>query len=335
MFKRKQAPPTRPIPQEPGTKGPLRRFLTRTFDKKWKVVLAALLSLLLLSLGGLYLYAHGLLSLMTHESIDTGNLSIMQSDSAYYNQVTGISNIVLFGIDTEGNIGRSDAIMIVTIDENSKTIKLSSVARDAYVNIPGHGMDKITHAFSFGGAQLAIQTLNENFGLDIRSYALANFYTLPKIIDALGGVSIYLTEKEVPEVPDIPAAGTYILNGEQALAFARIRNIDGDANRNQRQRDVMKAIFTKMFAQSITSYPSTLNRILPSLTTNLTPGEILLLAGKVVTQGITTIEEQRFPDPGDAVGQKIDGVYYTVFDIAETREKMGRYIYLNEPLPVE
>lgn len=249
----------------------------------------------------------------------------------YYEDVKGITNIALFGVDAPvGQRGRSDSIMIVTIDKNSKKIKISSIMRDSYVNIPDRGMDKINHAYAFGGPELALRTLNSNFHLDVRNYATVNFTTLPKVIDVLGGISITVTGEEASKISGISSAGTYNLTGAQALDYTRIRKIDSDFARAGRQRTVIEAIIKKMLKSSVTSYPGILSKVLPLVTTNLNSNDILGLAASVVTNGIKTIDQNRFPQEEVSSGQTIRGIYYYVFNREQTIHNMGKYIYLDE-----
>ncbi|MFH5835517.1 LCP family protein [Proteiniclasticum sp. C24MP] len=249
----------------------------------------------------------------------------------YYEDVKGVTNIALFGVDAPvGQRGRSDSIMIITVDKNSKKIKISSIMRDSYVNIPDRGMDKVNHAYAFGGPELALRTLNSNFHLDIRDYATVNFTTLPKIIDILGGITISVTSAEATKINGISGAGTYNLTGAQALDYTRIRKIDSDFARAGRQRTVIEAIIKKMLNSPVTSYPGILGKVLPLVTTNLKSNDILSLAGSVVTNGIRTIEQNRFPQEEVSEGQTIKGVYYYVFDREQTIHNMGKYIYLDE-----
>lgn len=222
--------------------------------------------------------------------------------------------------------------MLITIDENTKKLKLTSIPRDSYVNIPGRGMDKINHAYSYGGAQLALQTLNSNFGLDVKYFASVNFSSLPRIIDALGGVTLTVTDREAGsgEIPGIYKAGTYKMTGKQALAFSRIRSVDSDFERGRRQRDVMQGLINGMFGQSIASYPGLLGGILPLMATNLSSSEILSLAQSVVLNGVKNIEQARYPLENMGGGQMIDGVYYYVFDIPGTKDLIGKYVYLDQ-----
>ena len=321
--------------------------------KRWKVVLLSILMVVLFFTGVAYSYIHNLLNSTiqdeigkTDEELGIGNPDFEfeqegETENEYvdsplpffYEEVKGITNIALFGVDAPiGEKGRSDAIMIVTIDRNSKKIKLSSVIRDSYVNIPGRGMDKINHAYAFGGPELAIKTLNSNFHLNIKNYATLNFTTLPRVIDALGGVTITITDAEATQIPGINSGGTYNLTGEQALTYVRIRQIDSDFARSDRQRTVVEATIKKMLNQPVTSYPRVLSKILPLVTTNMNSNDILTIAGNVVASGIRTIDQKRFPEDSYSEPKKIKGIYYFVFNREKAIHNMGNYIYLDEDL---
>ncbi len=307
----------------------------KIFNKKWKVAILIIVSLLALVGVGAYAYTQVLLNSMPKVNISTNNedLGIDENENSYYNQVGGITNIVFYGIDSfEGKSGRSDAIMILTIDENTKKIKLTSIPRDSYVNIPGRGMDKINHAYAFGGPQLALKTLNSNFGLDVKYFATVNFSSLPKIIDSIGGITLNVTNAEAGtgNISGINTAGTYNLNGKQALSFSRIRKIDSDFERSRRQRDVIEAIINNMFTKNLTSYPGTLSTLLPLISTNMSSTEIIAMATDVITKDIKTFEQARYPLESMGKGQLINGIYYYVFDIEATKDLIGKYIYLDQ-----
>ena len=315
--------------------GKVRDFFRNLVNKRWKKVLLIVLGFLLVVGIGVFVYVGVLLGSMERVDISTSDedLGISEEETAYHRQVNGVTTVALFGIDSfDGTKGRSDSIMIVSVDENTKKIKLTSIPRDSYVNIPGRGMDKINHAYSFGGPELALSTLNSNFGLDIKYFASVDFTSLPKIIDALGGVSITVTAQEAGSnsIPGIKSAGTYVMNGAQALGFSRIRKIDSDFERGRRQRDVIEAIINKLLGQSVTSYPRTLGTILPLVTTNMRSSEVLSIGSSLVTKGISNIEKGRYPLPEMAGGKMINGVYYYVFDIEATRDLISRYIYFDE-----
>jgi len=314
---------------------------TKKKNKGLKIGLLVVLGLILFIVGFGYAYVHSLLNSTNQDQISKTDEDLgikvpvvetaAEASTYYYDNVTGITNIALFGVDAEmGKNGRSDTIMIVTVDKNTKKIKLTSIVRDSYVNIPDRGMDKINHAYAFGGAQLALKTINSNFNLDIRNYATVNFTTLPKIIDTIGGVKIKVTDAEATQIAGLSSGGTYNLTGAQALDYSRIRYIDSDFARSGRQRTVIEAIINKMLNSSVTSYPSILSKVLPMITTNMSSNDILGLATTVVTNGIRTIEQNRFPQDSLASGQTIKGIYYYVFKKDQTTDAMGRYIYLDE-----
>ncbi|MDD2371015.1 MAG: LCP family protein [Firmicutes bacterium] len=291
-----------------------------------RTIVWILITFCLLILGAM-LYLYFLFGSVKTQAISTENsdLGITETETK---QTQDIRNYVFYGIDTsEGTTSRSDAIMIVTVDTRNNKIKLSSVARDSYVDIPGYGMDKITHAYAYGGPELAIKTLNINFNLDIKYFATVNFDSMPKIIDSLGGVTVTVTDNEAAQISGISKAGTYLLNGKQALAFSRIRKIDTDFERGRRQRDVMEAIITKMLTVNKLTYPGILTKIMPEITTNMTTGQILEISYSVVANNISTIEQMRYPNSDLGEGKTINGVYYYVFDIAENKNRVLEYIY--------
>lgn len=295
--------------------------------KKVALIVVAVIVALLLAGGILaYSYVHNMLNQVEKVTIDE---SALGADNA--GNPSDIINIALFGIDAEeGETGRSDSIMILTLDKVHNRMKLTSIMRDSYVNIPDYGMDKINHAYAYGGPELAIRTLNENFGLNITDFAAVNFTSMPQIIDQLGGVTIDVTAEEIAtgNIPGITEPGEQVLNGEQALGYSRIRYATGDDfTRTERQRTVMNQIVTKLAQQPVSSYPTLFNELAPLIQTSLGNNEIISLAteyGSLAKQGI---QMARFPLDGDCTGQMIDGVYYLTFDLATEKEKINAYIF--------
>lgn len=261
-----------------------------------------------------------------------------------------ITNIALFGVDErEGETAfRSDAIMVLTVDKQNNKIKLSTVMRDSYVPIEDHGKDKIAHAYFYGGPELAVKTLNQNFDLNIREYATVNFNQMAQIVDAVGGVDIDLSEEErkaanqsiweQSEVanlsPDyIKSPGMQTLNGTQAVAYARIRYVgNADFERTDRQREVLKQIFEKVKRMNPLDYPGFAKKLLPCVETSLSIGEIMDLGGIMLRD--VTFEEMRFPDSQDLIGEKgtirVNGTDYLNVDIEQTKEHMHQFIFDDE-----
>ena len=302
-------------------------------DKKkkriWPKVLISILVVIAIIFSGGYFYIHNNLSKMNKVEIDKADLGISQDISTNYNNTDKIKNIDLFGVDApDGENGRSDSIMIATIDPVHKKLKLTSIMRDSYVNIPDRGLDKINHAYAFGGPQLAIKTINENFGLNIEDYMTVNFSSLPIIIDALGGVDITITDEEVSHIPGISSAGTYTLTGDQALAYSRFRYAEGgDYKRTERQRTVLEGLFAKALSMSASSYVSILDTVLPYVQTNMSSSTILSIGTKALTSFEGQLEQQRFPLDGYCEGEMIDGVYYLTFDAETTKQQFMDYIF--------
>ncbi|MDU3351583.1 MAG: LCP family protein [Clostridium sp.] len=121
-------------------------------------------------------YVMGLLNKMDNIKLNKDNLGIVEDEFKEYDNYSKIKNIALFGVDAvDGEAGRSDSIMIATVDPVHNKIKLTSIMRDSYVSIDGHGDDKINHAYAYGGPELAIKTINENFGMNIEDFVSVNF----------------------------------------------------------------------------------------------------------------------------------------------------------------
>lgn len=191
----------------------------------------------------------------------------------------GYRNIAIFGVDarTDTYDTRSDCIMIVSMNEENGIVKIVSVYRDTYVNIDGHGLDKITHAYAFGGPSLAISTINKNFDLDIKEHISVNFDAVQKIIDAVGGIEMSITNAEVPLMHSsrIKTGGIYNLNGAEALSYSRIRYLaGGDYKRTERMRDVLIATANKAKTLNPSELNKMLDTLLPEVRTNIKEKEI-------------------------------------------------------------
>lgn len=303
-----------------GKKNKLRPWL------KWTIgIFFVLVCIFLIS----FYTVHKTLGKVNQIPVDTSDLNINYEEIEEFENHEEIVNIALFGIDSKDGVsGRSDAIMIATIDPIHNKLKLTSIMRDSYVNIPDIGMDKINHAYAFGGPQLSIKTINENFGLDIKDYMSVNFTSLPEIIDILGGVEVNITDEEVPHIPGINSPGIYNLTGKQALSYSRIRYATGgDYVRTERQRTILSALFDKASMLSFTSFPELLNKVLPHIQTSLDTSDILSLGTKALMVASKGLVQDRFPRDGYCEGTMIDGIYYLAFDQATAKEQMMNYIF--------
>lgn len=212
----------------------------------------------------------------------------------------GITNILLVGVDGDnidrGN--RSDAMIILTIDSNNNDIRLTSLARDTYVNIPGYSTEKLTNAYAYNGPSLLIQTIKENFGISIDKYAAVNFSSFINIIDELGGVQIDISEAEVSQIEGINEAGSQVLTGEQALAYSRIRYIDSAYQRDNRQRTVLQALYNKLTNVSNDELLDIANTLFRYTKTNMTPMEIISVGTQAIKIKDTDFDQLEFPLEG-------------------------------------
>ncbi|WP_316746930.1 LCP family protein [Pedobacter gandavensis] len=259
-------------------------------------------------------------------------------------------NIALFAVDrrTEAEAGNSDVVIVISIDQLSGKIKMSSIMRDTYVNIEGSGMNKLNAAFAIGGPQLAIKTINQNFDLDIRDYINVDFYGAAKIVDALGGVQIPLKPEELSylnnylkelsiydKIPMVPVTepGLQKLSGKQAVAYTRIRAVGhGDAQRTERQRLVLIAIFDKLKAKGKEIFPVFATEILPNLETSMNNMTLFGFAGSILNSKNKTIDQARFPLDKESVGKRIDNIWYLTTDLKTTSNSLHQFIYNNNPL---
>lgn len=243
---------------------------------------------------------------------------------------TGVINIALFGLDnrSDSDDGRSDAIMILSVDRDHNKIKMTSIARDTLANVKDYGWNndsrdddwtKITHAFYYGahskdetksGPSVAVRALNENFNLNITKYAFVNFHEFAKVIDLVGGVEIEVEERELNQmnkhirgmikgsglkIKELTHAGKQTLSGGQALAYARLRKVDSDIKRGNRQKAVIDAVLKKVKASDIGTCLDLLEQGLQLVNTNLTNQELAELAMWVLEEMPET-ENLSLPD---------------------------------------
>ena len=224
-------------------------------------------------------------------------------------KLSGYRNIVLLGIDeAEGYYGRRDCIIIFSLNQDKNDVKMTSIYRDTYVEVPGHGYTKINHAYAYGGAALAMSTINRNLDLDITEFATINFEVVKDVVDYVGGVNLDITSAEATQIPGITSSGTYNLTGEQALAYGRIRKIDTDYKRTERMRTVIEAVFKKVKKMSLSEMNNFVDKILPEIQTNINKTEITEMLTKVTSFNI----KESIGWPYEVSGKTINGVWYGI-----------------------
>ena len=336
--------------------------------------------------SGLVYVSTNLLANLTTTSIAKDNDSL-GIDTENIVMDSSIKNIALFGVDLRNGdfTGLSDVIMILSVDGVHGKLKLTSILRDSELSINGETLNgdyvnytaKINNAYQLGGPELAIRTLNRNFGLDIREYVTVNFANMAAIVDAFGGVDMELTAEEVGAIndnlwalsqevedqkerdmangtyeeqtyseikstdyfPDVNGeiniaygeyeGGTYHLNGNQAVAYGRIRYVDSDWGRVERQQKVFSALVGKVTELSWSDYPSLIQQMMPYCETNLDLTDVMGLAPILLTD--FTISSISVPNADYETDLFSDydssGAYRMIYDATGAAQRISAFIY--------
>ena len=274
------------------------------FLKGLGIFFIIILIILGLLLGAGYAFLTNKLSSMDYMEIDESSIAVNSGVEEY---LKDYRNIALFGVDSRDNSfsnTRSDCIIIVSINKKTNDVKLTSVYRDTYVNIEGHGLDKITHAYAYGGPELAMSTLNENLDLNITEFVTVNFETVKTVVDEVGGITLKITDAEHTQM-GVNDGWTYTLDGDEALAYSRIREIDSDYQRTERMRTVIEAVFDKVKTMDVNELSNFADTILPLVSTNISSNQIIGMIPSVLFYNITDSEGW----PYDVQGYSSDAWY--------------------------
>lgn len=266
------------------------------------ILLGIIVLLLFLILLGL-LWATNQLNKVNRTELDDDAIVLNSYSDPNMDDYT---NLIFFGVDSrDGELDentRSDSMIVVSIHNKTHKIRLLSLFRDCYVEVPGHGLTKLTHAYAYGGPELAINTINRNFDLNITDFVTVNFGTLTNVIDILGGVSINITEDEIDYVNaytrdvaringtkarKITKAGKQKLDGTQATAYCRVRyTAGGDFTRAKRQRTVLYAIMKKVRKAGPLTLMKIVEQVAPQIYTSLSNADMMKLALHVLQYSI-------------------------------------------------
>lgn len=265
-----------------------------------------------------------------------------------------VINVLLVGEEAIGDDygrGRTDCILIATISKKEKALKLTSLMRDTYVQIPGYSDNKLNAAYHNGGISLLIDTIQLNFDLEVDGYVLVNFDSFEKVIDELGGVEITLTEKEASYLNRTnyisnPAnrtvvEGKQMLNGNQALGYSRIRyvstadNLRDDFGRNARQRAILNALFEQYKSKSAVELIGMLPNLLSLVTTDLDKSDMVGYIATVLTMGATEIETFSIPVSNGYRDARIRNMDVLVPDLAVNVPALHEFIFGKEEIGYE
>ena len=302
--------------------------------KKKKILIVVLSVILVLIVGGIVgfnLYADSLLNRMNKtENIVGSNVNANEIES-------NVDNIILLGIDNDAGttIKRSDVMKLVSLDFDNKKLKITSLQRDNLVYHPMQDKyDKLNHGYRDNGVMGAISTINYNFDLDVTKYVLFDFSSVVEIIDILGGVTITLSDSEA-SILGIGYGGTYILNGKEALAYSRIRSIDSDYERMQRQNNVINSLISSFMSKSPFELLDVVNQVLPYIETNIPNSTIKNYLTSVLGFDLGNIEQYQFPKDGyDSILSTLYlygyGPHYVLKDFSGEVELLHKQIYGKE-----
>lgn len=314
----------------------------KNLSKNKKTLLFIFVAILLI-LSSLAAYTYYLSSKVERVSIDRKD--VVDTGKEVPQEANDVITIALFGSDFSEiyDVSAADSTMILAIDTKNNNIKLCSLMRDIYLDLPDGGKMNLNYTILDGGPSSILKTINYNFNLNIDKFVQVDLERLPKIIDALGGVEIQITPDELQYIngyidnidknngtttDHIYTAGTQLLNGTQASAYCRIRYTAGrDFKRTERQRDVLNALFVKFKDISLTEVPGMINEILPLVTTNLTNSEIISISTKALGMGLNNIEQGRFPSDENIINSEFTDMYHTNIDIEATTEELHKFLF--------
>lgn len=306
-----------------------------------KKVLISLLSLLVLIIIGVVSYTYYLSSKVNRAEVDRS--AVVDTGKNIPEPPKDVITVALFGTDYMGkDIGAADSTMILSIDKKNNQIKLCSLMRDMYLDLPEGGQKNLNYTMSDGGYEGILKTINYNFDLKVDKFIQVDLHHLPIVIDKLGGVDLNITSEEVPVLNSyinhidqkngtttrkLTNAGVQTLNGTQAAAYTRIRSTTGrDFKRSNRQRDVLESLFKKMNGISIPEATSIATDLLPLVTTNLSNPEIISITSDAIGTGATDIKQARFPEDDDQ-HMILTDMYHMITDIPTTTAKIHKFLY--------
>ncbi|MFR7934651.1 MAG: LCP family protein [Clostridium perfringens] len=317
------------------------------FSKKQKITIFSLLAILILIASVVGFFIFRFYNHSYEGNTDPAKVNTVDEDIKF-KEVPGITNILLLSSDARPgeDVSRSDSIMILTIDNINKKLKVTSLMRDMLVKIDGHGEEKLNHAFAYGGPTKTIETIQNNFGIKLHNYVIIDFNAFVKVIDAINGIEVTIKDYELDELNKyildgggserdlLTSPGTYNLNGYQALSYARIRKVgNGEYERTERQRAVLQIALEKVKDMSTVKLVSLLNELFPYIKTNISLGNAMDYGFTALNVGKNCnfeIEQFRVPIDSISKGGIIDNKGWVfVIDKVETSKALQEFIFNN------
>ena len=291
---------------------------------------------------------YSILAILCISKVDTVQLDRAYSNSNATLNSAMVKNILLIGTDgrTAEDHGRSDSMVLLSINYKSSTITMTSFMRDMYVSIPEYYDDKLNASYSHGGASLLLDTIENNFNISIDDCIIVDFSSFIKIVDAIGGVNITISDSEATEINNIlisevnsiagdernsdllTSGGEYLLNGKQALSYSRIRYVgNADFERTQRQRTVIDAIIKRVKTPNLFRVFNFANTTASQITTNINALEMYGLSLQVPYLLTFDLVQQRIPADDTWYYDDIDGQSVIVVDFEQNTKYLSDTIY--------
>ncbi|GHH98529.1 LCP family protein [Neobacillus kokaensis] len=298
--------------------------------RRWRSVLLGFLLLICLGAGYSYFqYKQGVNQSL--KKMDQDPSKVVYSFEGQKDQY-GDTNVLLLGSDARGKErSRSDTIMIVHFNEDKGTFKLTSIMRDCYVEIPGHGKHKINSAFARGGPELMRQTIKQNFDIDLQYYAIVDFQGFVQLIDEAfpNGVEIDVEKEMKKNIGVTLEPGRQRLNGKELLGYVRFRHdAIGDFGRVERQQKTVKAIKDQLSGiQTIAKLPKLIGVVTPYVNTNMKTSDALFMAKDFLSEKRGTVDTLRIPIENSFTEPRVpeDGLVLDI-DVEKNKEALHQFI---------
>lgn len=258
---------------------------------------------------------------------------------------SGVYNLLLLGIDNPGSAitGRSDTMLLASLNARTGTLKLISFMRDTYVAIPRHGHNKLNAAYAYGGAELLVETLQSTFGVQVDGYVAVNYQLMADLVDAIGGVELTVTKDEMKKLNGIleyynrqrgadrneqllTEYGDLHLTGLQTMSYARIRKLDSDFVRVERQQRVVEAIYRQLGTLDLVQLTSVMTTYIGKVNTNVTLAQAASLVSGLMGYGDMRIETLRVPADGAYHSEMLSDTYYIIPKLERCRQDITAFL---------
>ena len=298
-------------------------------------VIGILLLVLVLLFTGLFAYGYAILGKVSYDKDFSHENSYIEAGALA--KSAKVRNILCIGSDARSEIGgqRSDTMVLLSIDSAHHQLKMTSFLRDCYVYIPAKGYNaKLNAAFAWGGAKMLMDTIEYNFKVDIDDYLIIDFEGFKKLIDLMGGLDVDgVTEAEAKYMRDVVKIiyckeGKNHFTGAASLWYCRIRKLDDDFHRTERQRKVMNAIMKQALRRNPIQLMKIIEQVLPMLQTSMSRNDLLSVGASAVFNFIGGKKPQhQVPAENTWTGQRINGQDVLRLDLDQNSQLLKQFLY--------